>query len=241
MKLLSKIQKELKAPKSQFNKFGGYRYRSCEDILEAVKPLLGEAVLTITDEIVLIGDRYYIKATATILEKPESVSVSAYARESLDRKGMDVAQITGATSSYARKYALNGLLAIDDAKDADSTNEHSEDKIEKSKPNGKPAFGKPTLDKSVFGKPLQTVTPTVRTFGTSTAKFTPTPTAEAPKPELFSKVGQRRKDILEKTDKAGWPFPRPRPTSWTPSWNIATLRPGKPRREKAKNKYQPDY
>jgi hypothetical protein len=120
MKTLNKIQKELKAPKGQVNKFGNYRYRSCEDILEAVKPLLGEAVLTISDEIVQIGDRYYVKATATIKEGDESVNVSAFSREGLDKKGMDVSQITGATSSYARKYALNGLFCIDDTKDADT-------------------------------------------------------------------------------------------------------------------------
>ena len=127
MKILNKIQKELKAPKSQKNTFGNYNYRSCEDILEAVKPLLGEAVLTISDEIVNLGDRFYVKATATISQGTENVSVSAYARESLEKKGMDSAQITGATSSYARKYALNGLFCIDDTKDADNTNKHGKD------------------------------------------------------------------------------------------------------------------
>jgi len=120
MKTLNKIQRELKAPKGQVNRFGNYRYRSCEDILEAVKPLLGDAVLTISDEIAQIGERYYVKATATIKEGDESVSVSAFSREGLEKKGMDVSQITGATSSYARKYALNGLFCIDDTKDADT-------------------------------------------------------------------------------------------------------------------------
>lgn len=120
MKTLNEIQKTLKAPKGQQNTFGNYRYRSCEDIVEAVKPLLGESTLTISDEIVLIGDRYYVKATATIREGEESASVSAFARESFEKKGMDAAQITGATSSYARKYALNGLFAIDDTKDPDT-------------------------------------------------------------------------------------------------------------------------
>ena len=124
--ILNKIQKELKAPKGQKNTFGNYKYRSCEDILEAVKPLLGEAVLTITDDIVQVGDRFYVKATATLAYNGEIVPVSAFARESLDKKGMDSAQITGATSSYARKYALNGLFCIDDTKDADSTNTHEE-------------------------------------------------------------------------------------------------------------------
>ena len=116
------IQSELKAPKGQYNSFGKYNYRSCEDILEGVKPLLTKhgLALTIQDSIDLIGDRFYVKATATITDGKEQLSTSAYARESLDKKGMDASQVTGATSSYARKYALNGLLAIDDTKDADT-------------------------------------------------------------------------------------------------------------------------
>lgn len=116
------IQSELKAPKGQYNSFGKYNYRSCEDILEGVKPLLAKhgLVLTIQDSIDLISDRFYVKATATITDGKEQLSTSAYARESLDKKGMDASQVTGATSSYARKYALNGLLAIDDTKDADT-------------------------------------------------------------------------------------------------------------------------
>lgn len=122
-KLLN-IQSELKAPKSQHNNFGNYNYRSCEDILEAVKPLcLKESVtLTLSDEIVLIGERYYIKATARLTDDKESVEVTAYAREEETKKGMDGSQITGASSSYARKYALNGLFNIDDTKDSDTTN-----------------------------------------------------------------------------------------------------------------------
>jgi len=126
MKELQLIQSALKAPKSNTNNFGKYKYRSCEDILEAVKPLLAEqqCSLVINDEIVLIGERYYVKATATIENgaPPEVgiISVSAYAREPQEKKGMDLAQLTGATSSYARKYALNGLFAIDDTKDADT-------------------------------------------------------------------------------------------------------------------------
>nr|DAM71001.1 MAG TPA: ERF superfamily protein [Caudoviricetes sp.] len=116
------IQSELKAPKGQYNSFGKYNYRSCEDILEGVKPLLAKhgLVLTVRDSIELIGDRYYVKATATITDGKEQLSTDAYARESLDKKGMDASQVTGSTSSYARKYALNGLLAIDDTKDADT-------------------------------------------------------------------------------------------------------------------------
>lgn len=128
LEVLNKIQCELKAPKTQINKFGGYAYRSCEDILEAVKPLLQkyEAVLTIGDEIIAVADRIYVKATATLKGKDGEVSVSAYAREPASKKGSDESQITGAASSYARKYALNGLFAIDDAKDADATNTHED-------------------------------------------------------------------------------------------------------------------
>ena len=122
MKKLTEVQRNLKANKSKFNSFGKYRYRSCEDILEAVKPLLEGMTLVISDDIVLIGDRYYIKATAVIkdVETGETESATAYAREALDKKGMDESQITGTASSYARKYALNGLLCIDDTKDADT-------------------------------------------------------------------------------------------------------------------------
>lgn len=126
---LMNIQTELKAPKNQFNSFGKYNYRSQEDILEALKPLLEKhnAAITISDEIVLIGDRYYVKATATLIdtEKGDKVEVSAYAREDETKKGMDLSQLTGSTSSYARKYALNGLFAIDDTKDSDYTNKHN--------------------------------------------------------------------------------------------------------------------
>ena len=132
-KKLVSVQFELKAPKGQRNNFGNYNYRSCEDILEAVKPLLDKynVALTIRDEIVLIGDRFYVKATATLIDADtgETVEASAFAREGADKKGMDVSQLTGATSSYARKYALNGLFAIDDNKDADATNTHGKDTI----------------------------------------------------------------------------------------------------------------
>ena len=125
-KLLS-IQTKLKAPKGQYNSFGKYSYRSAEDILEAVKPLNAEqgVLLTITDEIKEIGGRVYVVATATVSDGTDTLQVSAFAREPENKKGMDESQITGATSSYARKYALNGLYAIDDNKDAD-TNEHKQ-------------------------------------------------------------------------------------------------------------------
>lgn len=126
---LSNIQNELKAPKGQYNKFGGYKYRSCEDILEAVKPLCKKfgTTLVISDTLENIGDRYYIKATATLYDNEDSreeiqffISNTAYAREEESKKGMDGSQITGTASSYARKYALNGLFNIDDTKDADT-------------------------------------------------------------------------------------------------------------------------
>lgn len=117
---LATIQQLLKAPKGQYNSFGKYKYRNCEDILESVKPLLGSCVLTISDDIVMVGDRYYVKATASLRHADSSICVSAFAREALDKKGMDDSQITGSASSYARKYALNGLFAIDDTKDSDS-------------------------------------------------------------------------------------------------------------------------
>lgn len=126
MKELIAIQSELKAPKSQFNKFGGYKYRKAEDILEAVKPLLNKqkCTLTITDDIVMVGNRIYVKSTATIKnEKGECETTTGWAREEENKKGMDGSQITGASSSYARKYALNGLFAIDDNADSDTTND----------------------------------------------------------------------------------------------------------------------
>lgn len=116
---LSKIQQELKAPKNLYNSFGKYSYRNAEGILESVKPLLNGLALIINDEPVLVGDRFYIKATVTITDGEESVSAVAYAREDDTKKGMDGCQITGACSSYARKYALNALLMIDDSKDSD--------------------------------------------------------------------------------------------------------------------------
>jgi len=121
---LSQVQNELKAPKGQKNSFGNYKYRSCEDILEALKPILqkNRLALVLSDELVNIGDRYYIKAMAILhdLEEESNISNSAYAREEETKKGMDASQITGTASSYARKYALNGLFNIDDTKDADT-------------------------------------------------------------------------------------------------------------------------
>lgn len=130
MSILTDIQNELKVPKKRTNSFGGFKYRSCEDIVEAVKPLLKkyEATLTISDTVEEIGERIYVKATAEFNCKDESARVTAYAREAEEKRGMDDSQITGTASSYARKYALNGLFLIDDTKDAD-TDEYAEEQI----------------------------------------------------------------------------------------------------------------
>lgn len=139
--VLSAIQNELKAPKNQYNSFGKYNFRNCEDILEALKPILAKhkAINLLSDEVVLIGDRFYIKATATLQIGDEKISVTAFAREEDSKKGMDSSQLTGSTSSYARKYALNGLYAIDDTKDADTPpNENSDNKAGKKEPSAPP-------------------------------------------------------------------------------------------------------
>lgn len=153
IKKLNKIQQELEAPKNQVNAFGHYNYRSCEDILKAVKPLLDGAVIILADEIVNVGDRYYVKATVTISDKNENIRATAYARESLDKKGMDTAQITGSTSSYARKYALNGLLCIDDTKDADTMNNTKiiDNTLQTQKPIHKPKPAPTNYNNAVTG------------------------------------------------------------------------------------------
>lgn len=152
MKQLINIQNKLKAPKSQHNSFGNYDYRNLEDICEALKPILleEECYVTISDDIVQIGDRYYVKATVTLVNKDgNSISNTAYARESLVKKGMDDSQITGATSSYARKYAMNGLFLIDDTRDADSMDNSKKTQIstkthsEASRPTTAPSNGIP--------------------------------------------------------------------------------------------------
>ena len=138
---LMAVQTKLRAPKGQYNSFGKYSYRSCEDILEALKPLLAEvgAIVNVSDEVKLIGNRFYVEATAMFLdcETGDSIVAKAYAREDESKKGMDLAQVTGSVSSYARKYALNGLFAIDDNKDSDATNTHGKD----IKPNMTPVSG----------------------------------------------------------------------------------------------------
>ena len=138
---LMTVQTKLRAPKGQYNQFGHYSYRSCEDILEALKPLLAEvgAIVNVSDEIKFIGDRFYVEATASFIdvETGERMIAKASAREDETKKGMDLAQVTGSVSSYARKYALNGLFAIDDNKDSDAINTHSKD----IKPNMTPVGG----------------------------------------------------------------------------------------------------
>ena len=138
---LSEVQNELKAPKSKYNSFGKYNYRSCEDILEAVKPILKakKLAMTVKDDVFNVGDRFYIMATVTVFdcESEDKLITTAFAREDNDKKGMDGSQITGSSSSYARKYALNGMFAIDDTKDADSWNAHDKDKAENKSDNRK--------------------------------------------------------------------------------------------------------
>lgn len=141
---LLRVQVELKAPKGQYNSFGKYKYRSCEDILTAVKPLLEKvkATITISDELVLVGDRFYIKATASFIDTDTNLGTTientAFAREDENKKGMDGSQITGTASSYARKYALNGLLLIDDTKDADTDENHNKRKAKAEKAGKEP-------------------------------------------------------------------------------------------------------
>lgn len=151
----SEIQQALKAPKDARNEFGKYNYRTCSAILEAVKPLLGQATLIISDELVLIGERYYIKATATYTNKDEdeTFTATAYAREPLDKKGMDEAQITGASSTYARKAALSGLFAIDDSSnDPDATNTHGQ---APNKPSAGRSRGQATNNQAAAKKPAE--------------------------------------------------------------------------------------
>lgn len=145
---LMNVQQELKAPKSQYNSFGKYSYRNCEDILEAAKPILSKnnSLILLNDNVKQIGDRFYIEATVTFVdtESGERIEVNALAREDEAKKGMDLAQVTGSTSSYARKYALNGLLSIDDSKDSDFTNTHDKDNTSKTNENATGAQEQPS-------------------------------------------------------------------------------------------------
>jgi len=152
-KKLAEVQAKLNVPKSLYNDFGKYRYRSCEDILSAVKPLLKEQglVLRLEDKLIHDGDRYYIQATAILADIDEKdskeIAVTAFAREELTKKKLDAAQITGAVSSYARKYALNGLFCIDDTKDPDATNTHGEETREE-----KPSYISGTQEEALLNK-----------------------------------------------------------------------------------------
>ena len=170
---LVKVQSNLKANKTQHNNFGNYDYRSAEDILTAVKPLLAEngLTLTITDDIALIGERYYIKATATVSDGENSVSTTAFAREAELKKGMDESQITGSASSYARKYAMNGLFAIDDNKYADTLNDKQEDAPKPVKKDG--AYMRDGLQKcvaAICGEKPENIPTALMMFTTNKAK-----------------------------------------------------------------------
>lgn len=148
---LIEVQSELRAPKNQRNDYAGYRYRSCEDILEAVKPLLVSRglLLSLQDEIIQVGNRYYVRATASVTDGEKTVSASAYAREAEVKKGNDEAQITGAASSYARKYALNGLFCIDDVKDPDATNKGDASPRKAQAPSAAPPVPPADLEQAV--------------------------------------------------------------------------------------------
>lgn len=175
MKELIAIQSELKAPKDLYNKFGNYKYRSAESILSAVKPLLTKlgCTLTLSDDVVGIDGWKYIKATATLTNSDgDSVSVTAYAREAESKKGMDSSQVTGATSSYARKYALNGMFAIDDTKDADTNEYHDQTKDDDSGRDSKTKDDKALTDaeKKVLIKEIERLAEIKKTTGEKLAK-----------------------------------------------------------------------
>jgi len=160
---LATIQKDLDAPKGQWNDFSKFHYRSCEDILEGLKPLLNGLVLTMSDDVTQVGDRIYVKATVTLTDGENSISNTAMARESLVKKGMDDSQITGTASSYARKYALNGLFCIDDEKDADSQDNRQQKPINKStQKNQKQDDNKPWYDDAAYAADLSGVTEAIR-------------------------------------------------------------------------------
>jgi hypothetical protein len=185
---ISDIQSRLKAPKSQYNKFGQYAYRNQEDILEAVKPLLKEhnLVQTISDDVITVAGRVYVKATVVITDGDNFVTNSAFAREPQDQKGMNEAQITGSASSYARKYALNGMYAIDDTKDADATNDH-----------GKTA---PVVAPKTDLKPLQTEQ------AKATGQTVVAETKEAPKTSRFTPKAKPTTEpaIAAEDNNDGW-------------------------------------
>lgn len=178
---LARIQSTLKAPKSQYNKFGQYAYRNQEDILEAVKPLLAKEglVQTISDEIISVGGRVYVRATVQITDGNDFIQNQAFAREPQDQKGMNEAQITGSASSYARKYALNGMYAIDDTKDADATNDHGK-AAPAEKPQSRPLNTRVDVTGSL-PETTKTVVDAKPTEEKKASRFAPKKTTEVPK------------------------------------------------------------
>ncbi len=191
---LSDVQARLKAPKGQFNSFGKYKYRSCEDIVEAVKPLLTEygLALVMSDSIVETGGRVYVHATAIVSDGDKEVSASGFAREEENKKGMDGSQVTGAASSYARKYALNGLFCIDDGKDSDSTNTHGRNAPAKPKATttqttqDKPIADEDTMDKAVAF--IQNSKNPQQAYAMSVKKYTFTPDQDSELLETVNKT-----------------------------------------------------
>lgn len=194
MKELINIQAELKAPKNQFNKFGGYAYRSCEDILEALKPVMAKygCHLTLQDEIITVGTRIYVKATATLTNMVgESISTSAFARETFERAKFDEAQLTGSASSYARKYALNGMFCIDDTKDPDATNKHGKDAPTPAPAPSAPVQAQPavTVDQAIAHLRTATTTEELTAISAMYKQFYKTP--------AFLKAGKEMRDNLK--------------------------------------------
>jgi len=192
MEKLAKIQKELKAPKDLYNSFGGYKYRSAESILEAVKPMLDGAILTLDDDIIAIGPtdkepRYYVKSTATFQDGDFVKTTTAFAREPSTKKGMDDSQVTGTASSYARKYALNGLFCIDDAKDADTDEYHNQSE-------NAPQNNKPSVDDIVAGMSKMTADTVKRFYARAIEIYG----KETPEYKIWIKAWADKKDELEK-------------------------------------------
>jgi len=199
MELLEKllnVQNELKAPKNQRNEFGKYNYRSCEDILEAVKPILAKYKLAmrITDDMVLVGDRIYVKATVTLTDTENKgfIENSAFAREEETKKGMDGSQITGASSSYARKYALNGLFLIDDTKDSDATNTFGKDE--------KKAEDKPKKATAEQVKEIKELTPDENTLNAMLKYFSVKNLADLTEEQAKVAIARRKEGIKNEQD-----------------------------------------
>ena len=163
---LIEVQRSLEAPKDSYNKFGKYNYRSAEDIIEALKPILAELelLMTINDEIVKVDDRYYVKATVSVTDGNDQISVSAFAREQSNKKGMDQAQITGAASSYARKYALGGMFAIDDSKQDPDSKDNRSNKSKKKNNNNKRKSNKLDAIREIYKQNQNKAIPEIMDF-----------------------------------------------------------------------------